>query len=159
MMTTSGDRALPRESLKVRRALLSRPRRGATPEERFAHVVEHYRQLYGVIGSPAYPPQPEALRAQIAAAVRRSFRPQAVARQLVAIAADRQRAARLGRIDAPTLLLHGEADPLIPVAAAHDLARRIPDARLTLLPGWGHDLPQPLWVPLADAIAQNAARG
>lgn len=158
MMTTSGDRALPTESLRVRRALLSRPRPAATPEQRLAHVLDHFVALYRLIGSPGYPTEPLALRERIAHSVRRSFRPQAVARQLVAIAADRHRAARLGRITTPTLIQHGEHDPLIPVAAAHDLARRIAGAQLDIIAGWGHDLPEPLWLPLAAGIAANAAR-
>lgn len=156
LMTTSGSRHLPRESLKVRRVLLSRPRRGGTPEQRIENILDHFVALYGVIGSPGYPTEAKTLRARIAESVHRSFRPQAVARQMVAIAADTHRAERLPRIQAPTLVLHGEADALIPVAAAHDLARRIPDARLETIPGWGHDLPEPLWPRLAQAIAQNA---
>jgi pimeloyl-ACP methyl ester carboxylesterase len=159
MMTTSGHRGLPSESLKVRRVLLSRPRRGATPAQRFENILDHFVELYGVIGSPGYPSEPHVLREHIARGVRRAYRPQAVARQLVAIAADRHRAERLPRIGAPTLVIHGEADPLIPVAAAHDLARRIPGARLETIPGWGHDLPEPLWPPLADAIEAIAAAG
>ncbi|MCF8207416.1 MAG: alpha/beta fold hydrolase [Methylotenera sp.] len=158
MMTTSGHRSLPKESLKVRRVLLSRPRPAATPAQKFENVLDHFAHVYGVIGSPGYPTAPEALRTRIAAVVKRSHRPQAVTRQLVAIAADRHRAERLPRITAPTLVLHGEADPLIPVAAAHDLARRIPGARLQTLPGWGHDLPEALWPTLAEAVAANAAR-
>jgi pimeloyl-ACP methyl ester carboxylesterase len=158
MMTTSGARGLPKESLKVRRAMLSRPRRGATPEQKLEHVLDHYVSLYGVIGSPGFPPEPQALRERIARGVKRSFRPQAVARQLVAIAADGHRAERLARITAPTLVIHGQDDPLIPVAAAHDLARRIRGATLELIPGWGHDLPEALWPQLAAAVAANAAR-
>ena len=159
MMTTSGHRSLPKESLKVRRAMLSRPRPAATPAQKFEHVLDHYVMLYGVIGSPGFPTEPQQLRARIALGVKRSFRPQAVARQLVAIAADRHRAERLSRIQAPTLVIHGEADPLIPVAAAHDLARRIAGARLQTIPGWGHDLPEALWPRLAEAIAEQARAG
>lgn len=159
MMTTSGHRSLPSESFKVRRAMLSRPKPGSTPEQTLQNILDHYARLYGVIGSPGYPPEPAALRARIERGVRRSFRPQAVARQLVAIAADRHRAERLGRISAPTLILHGQADALIPVAAAHDLARRIPGARLALIEGWGHDLPEPLWPRLAAGVAGIAGLG
>lgn len=158
MMTTSGDRSLPKESLKVRRALLSRPRRGSTPEQKLENILDHFVGLYGLIGSPGYPTDPAALRTRIAQGVQRSFRPQAVARQLVAIAADTHRAERLARIAAPTLVLHGEHDALIPAAAARDLAQRIPDVRLEIIPGWGHDLPEPLWPRLAAEIAANAAR-
>jgi pimeloyl-ACP methyl ester carboxylesterase len=129
MMTTSGARHLPKESLKVRRALLSRPRPGSTPEQKFNNIIDHYVGLYGVIGSPGYPPEPNALRERLARGVKRAFRPQAVARQLVAIAADGHRAERLPRIAVPTLIIHGQDDALIPLAAAHNLARRIPGLR------------------------------
>jgi len=156
MMTTSGHRGVPKESLKVRAALLSRPRPGATPQQRFENVLDHYVDLYGIIGSPGYPTEPGLLRERLARGVKRSFRPQAVARQMVAIAADAHRAERLPRITAPTLVIHGEGDALIPVGAAHDLARRIPGARLETIPGWGHDLPEALWPRLAAEIARNA---
>lgn len=158
MMTTSGHRGLPKESLRVRRAMLSRPRPATTPEQKFENILDHYVSLYGVIGSPGYPPEPKALRERIARGVKRAFRPQAVARQLVAIAADSHRAERLPRITTPTLVIHGQDDALIPVAAAHDLAKRIPDARLEIIPGWGHDLPEPLWPKLAASVAANAQR-
>ncbi|WP_457324303.1 alpha/beta fold hydrolase [Roseateles sp. P5_E11] len=158
MMTTSGDRSVPKESLKVRRALLSRPRPATTPQQKFENILDHYASLYGIIGSPGYPPEPSQLRERLASGVKRSFRPQAVARQIVAVAADVHRAERLPRITAPTLIVHGEDDALIPVAAAHDLAKRIPGARLETIPGWGHDLPEVLWPRLAAEIAANAAR-
>ncbi|MGM9481749.1 alpha/beta fold hydrolase [Roseateles sp. NT4] len=158
MMTTSGDRSVPKESLRVRGALLSRPKPASTPQQKFENILDHYVGLYGIIGSPGYPPEPEVLRERLARGVKRSFRPQAVARQMVAIAADAHRAERLPRITAPTLVIHGEADALIPVAAAHDLARRIPGAQLETIPGWGHDLPEALWPQLSAGIAANAAR-
>ncbi|RZL37267.1 MAG: alpha/beta fold hydrolase [Rubrivivax sp.] len=159
MMTSSGSRSLPRESFKVRRVLMSRPRRGATPAQKLENILDHFAAVYGVIGSPGYPPQPGQLRERIAEGVRRAYRPQAVARQMVAIAADNHRAERLDRITTPTLVLHGQDDALIPVAAGHDLAKRIPGARLEIIPGWGHDLPEPLWPRLAAAIASIAGLG
>ncbi|MFN3303578.1 MAG: alpha/beta fold hydrolase, partial [Roseateles sp.] len=111
MMTTSGHRSLPKESLKVRRMLLSRPRPGATPEQRQRNIVDHFVRLYGVIGSPGFPSEPQLLRERIALSVKRAYRPQAAARQLVAIAADSHRAVRLPNIQAPTLVLHGADDP------------------------------------------------
>jgi pimeloyl-ACP methyl ester carboxylesterase len=156
MMTTSGARGLPKESLKVRRALLSRPRPAATPEQKFENILDHYVGLYGIIGSPGFPPEPASLRRRLAHSVKRSFRPQAVARQLVAVGADQHRAERLSRVSVPTLVIHGQDDALIPVAAAHDLAKRIPGARLEIIPGWGHDLPDALWPRLAAEVARTA---
>jgi len=158
MMTSSGARNVPRESFRIRKVLMSRPRPGTTPAQTLSNLLDHFVALYGVIGSPAYPTPADELRERIAQSVQRSLRPQAVARQIVAIAADTHRAEQLPRITAPTRVLHGESDALIPVAAAHDLVARIPGATLDVIPGWGHDLPEPLWPRLAEAIAANAAR-
>ncbi|HEX6707329.1 MAG TPA: alpha/beta fold hydrolase [Albitalea sp.] len=154
MMTSSGARRLPGPSLKVRGALLSRP---ADPKS-LDSVVAHYVQLYKLIGSPGYPASDEYLHQRLGLSVRRSHRPRGVARQLVAIAADGDRSPWLSQIAAPTQVLHGLADPLVPVAAGRDLAVRIPNARLDLIEGMGHDLPQALWPRFADGIAAAAGR-
>ena len=154
MMTTSGARRLPGPSLRVRSALLSRP---ADPKN-LDSVVSHYVQLYKMIGSPGYPSSDEYLHQRLGMSVRRSHRPRGTARQLVAIAADGDRSPWLSRIGVPTQVLHGLADPLVPVAAGRDLAARIPNARLDLVEGMGHDLPQALWPRFADGISAAAAR-
>ena len=66
--------------------------------------------------------------------------PRGLLRQITAVAADRGRADLLARITSPTLVLHGNADPLVPVACGLDTSRRIPGARFALVPGMGHDL-------------------
>lgn len=149
MMTTSGSRHLPQPSLKVRLALMSRP---ADPRD-LDSVVDHFVKLYGVIGSPAYPAPPALLRERITASVRRSYRPAATVRQLAAIMADGDRTPMLPRIAAPTQVIHGAADPLVPVACAHDLSRHITGAKLDIIEGMGHDLPQPLWARFAAGVA------
>jgi pimeloyl-ACP methyl ester carboxylesterase len=60
---------------------------------------------------------------------------------MVAIVADGERAQQLGRIQSPTLVIHGDADPLVPLAHGQDTAQRIPGARLVTIEGMGHDLP------------------
>jgi pimeloyl-ACP methyl ester carboxylesterase len=139
--------------LRVRAALLSRPQ-GRDTEA----VVNHLEGLLGLIGSPAYPADPTALRARLRAATERAFRPAGTARQLMAVAADGDRTSLLARIQAPTRVIHGEADALVPVAAGRDLAARIAGAEADFIPGMGHDLPQQLLARLADGIAQNARR-
>jgi pimeloyl-ACP methyl ester carboxylesterase len=89
--------------------------------------------------------------------VRRAWRPDGTARQLLAVAADGDRSALLGRIQAPTRIIHGQADPLVPVAAAHDLQRKIAGATADIISGMGHDLPAALLPRLAAGIAANAA--
>lgn len=153
LMTTSGSRRLPQPAARVRRALLARPRSSAP-----ADVVPHLEKLLRVIGSPAFPPEPQRLRTRLEAMVRRSWHPQGTARQLIAVVADGDRTPMLAKIQAPTRVVHGAADPLIPPEAGRDLARRIAGAELDLIDGMGHDLPLQVLERLADGIAANARR-
>lgn len=154
MMTTTGSRWLPGPTMKVRAALVSRP---ADPH-RLDSIVDHFVRLYRLIGSPGYPADEADLRERITRAVRRSYHPQGVARQLVAIAADGNRTPLLRDIAAPTQVIHGLDDPLVPVAAGRDLVRRIAAAQGDFIAGMGHDLPAPLWTRYVDDIVQVAGR-
>ena len=151
VMTTSGARHLPQPRLAVRQALLKRPRSQA-----LADVVAHLERLLQIIGSPMYRPDPTRQRQRLEAMVRRAWRPDGTARQLLAVAADGDRSPMLGRIQARTRVLHGQADALVPVAAAADLQAKIPGAVLDLVPGMGHDLPLALLPRIAQAIADTA---
>jgi pimeloyl-ACP methyl ester carboxylesterase len=153
MMTTSGSRRLPQPSTRVKLALLARP-----ASQEHAAVVAHLQRLMRTIGSPAYPPGPQAERQRLDAAVARAWRPAGTARQLMAVVADGDRTPLLARIGAPTRVIHGRDDPLVPVAASHDLVARIAGAAADIVPGMGHDLPLQLLPHFAQGIAQNAAR-
>ena len=151
IMTTSGARHLPQPRLAVRRALLQRPASAALPD-----VVAHLERLLKIIGSPLYLPDPARQRQRLTAMIQRAWRPDGSARQLLAIAADGDRTPLLGRIQARTRVLHGQADALVPVAAAADLQAKIPGAVLDIVPGMGHDLPLALLPRIAGAIADTA---
>jgi len=153
MMTTSGARALPGPGPAVRHAMLARP---ASP--RPDDVVAHLTRLMALIGSPGYRPDPERLQQRLRASVQRSWHPAGTARQLLAILADGDRSPMLSRITAPTSVIHGEADALVPVAAGRDLVRRIAGAQGDFIPGMGHDLPLELLPRFAERIAETAAR-
>jgi pimeloyl-ACP methyl ester carboxylesterase len=84
--------------------------------------------------------------------------PAGTMRQLLAVVADGDRTPLLRRIRAPTRVIHGEDDPLVPVAAGRDLVDQISGAEGDFIPGMGHDLPLPLLPRLADGIAHNARR-
>lgn len=136
IMSSSGAGGLPQASGAVKRALLARPR-SASQED----VLAHYTRLFRIIGSPDFPVEPSYLRERILAGIRRSFYPEGTRRQMLAIAADRDtRAAQLHRITAPTLVIHGLADPLVPPENGRDTARRISQARFVGIEGMGHDL-------------------
>jgi pimeloyl-ACP methyl ester carboxylesterase len=136
IMSSSGARGLPSAEPQVLKALLSRPASSA-PQD----VVNHYINLYTVIGSPDFVVPEADLRERILAGVVRSFRPVGTMRQMLAIVADTTRADELQRIRCPTLVVHGKADPLVPLACGQDTARRIPGAHFEAIDGMGHDLP------------------
>ena len=153
IMTTSGARGLPQASPAVRRALLRRP---ASQDP--AVVAAHLQRFFHLIASPAYPTDPERLRRRVQQSVARAWRPAGPARQVAAVVADGDRTPLLDRIVAPTGVIHGDADTLVPVAAGHDLARRIRGAVLDIVPGMGHDLPLQVLPRLAADIAETVAR-
>jgi pimeloyl-ACP methyl ester carboxylesterase len=153
IMTTSGARNLKQAHPRVLRVLLSRPQ---TPDAQT--YLTHMSRVLSVIGSPDYPPDPQRLQQRLMASFSRAYRPAGTARQLVAVAADGDRSPLLHRIVAPTRVIHGEADPLVPVPAAHDLVQKIPGAVADIVPGMGHDLPLLLLPRIAEGIVQNAAR-
>jgi len=153
MMTTSGARHLPQPGWRVRRALLSRPA-SSQPEV----VVRHLESLLRIIGSPSFPPDAERQHERLLASVRRSWHPAGTVRQLLAVVADGDRSALLPRINMPTRIIHGLADPLVRVAAGRELAARITGAQADFVPGMGHDLPLQLLSRFADGMAENAAR-
>jgi pimeloyl-ACP methyl ester carboxylesterase len=154
MMTSSGSRRLPGPALQVRRAMISRPQQPRDPNS----VVAHYVRLYKMISSPGYPATDDYLHSRLSMAVRRSYRPQGTARQMVAIAADGDRTPLLERIKTPTQVIHGMHDPLVPVAAAHDLVAKIGGAKIDVIEGMGHDLPSALWPRFVADIRDAAGR-
>lgn len=154
MMTTSGARALPRPSWAVQRTLLSRPRGPGTNA-----AVDWIVHMLRTIGSPGYPPDLQALRARALESVQRAWHPAGSVRQLLAIVADGDRTPLLQRITAPTRIVHGMADPLVPLACGQHLAQHIARAETDFIPGMGHDLPDALLERFAQGIAHNAGRG
>ena len=151
IMSTSGNRKVSRPSKAARKVLLSRPADPKNPES----VIEHLVEMFGVIGSPGYPASKDELRSRIGKSVHRAYEPAGTARQLLAIIASGDRRKLLKTITAPTLVIHGAADPLVPVAAGRDTAQNIPGATLTVIEGMGHDFPEALLPRLAAAIVDH----
>jgi len=110
------------------------------------------------IGSPAYPWPPGALAARARAEADRAFNPPGIRRQMDAVGASGDRRPKLATITAPTMVLHGEADPLVPVAGARDTAANIAGAELRIIPGMGHDLPPAPYDIFVAAISRAVER-
>ena len=151
IFSSTGNPKLPPAKPEALKALVTRPK--TTEEEA---LVEHGIMLARTIGSPGYPTADERLRERTRASVRRSFYPEGPTRHLSAIVADGDRRDMLETISVPTLVLHGEDDPLVPCEGGRDTAAAIRGAKLKTIPGWGHDLPLELVDELADAIADHA---
>ena len=151
IMSSTGNPSLPRATAEANAVLMSRPG-GTDLDSLVAHGVKSSK----VIGSPGYPADEADIAARIRADLERQNYPAGFARQLAAIWANGDRRARLATIAAPTLVVHGADDPLVPVEAGRDTAAAIPGARLEEIAGMGHDLPQALVPTLVGLIAAHA---
>lgn len=135
LMSSSGARGLPEARPEVTRIMLGRP----VGKSRQA-AIDYSVRLFKTIGSPGFPMSDADLRQRVNASAQRSFNPQGTLRQLLAVFADSARADALAGVSAPTLVVHGKSDPLVPFACGEDTARRVPGARLAGIEGMGHDL-------------------
>ena len=152
IMSTTGNREVGQPHPEAIPALLERP-----PDD-LEGYVEAVVRAFGVVGSPGFDPDEETLRERARTSYGRGYNPAGTARQLVAILASGDRTDRLRELDVPTLVIHGMEDPLIDVSGGKATAEAIPEAKLELIEGMGHDLPRELWPWLIDLIAENAAR-
>ena len=153
IMSTTGNSAVPAAQPQAMAVLTNRPTTTDT-DSLVAFLVNAAR----VIGSPAYPSNEERLIKRVRADLARSYSPTGYLRQMAAIMASGDRRPQLASITAPTLVIHGDADPLVSVEGGRDTAANIKGAELKIIPGMGHDLPLPLVDTIADAIAGIALR-
>ncbi len=123
-------------------------------DEAVARVLETYR----VIGSPGYPLDEQWLSEVAGTSYDRGYDPLGVARQLLAIHASGDRTPGLRSLAVPTLVIHGEDDPLVQVAGGRATAEAVPDAELVVIPGMGHNLPRELWPQILDALQQHTRK-
>lgn len=154
IMSTTGNGKLPQAEKHAMEALIA-PITSMEEESLVAHGLNIAKN----IGSPGFPFDPEAQRERVLRNVRRSVYPAGPPRQLAAIIDDGCRRSRLASVLTPTLVLHGEDDPLVKLAAGEDTARHISGARLVTIPGWGHDIPLPLIPRVASEIVAHARGG
>lgn len=151
VMSTTGRRGLPRATPEAMAVLTDRPLKAD-----LANIVEFGVKAARAVGSPAFPAPEARLREKTTLDFHRSFHPIGALRQMAAIVADGDRSAMLRKITAPTLVIHGEADPLVPVEGGKDTAASIKGATLHLIPGMGHDLPLELVDEIVGKIAEVA---
>jgi pimeloyl-ACP methyl ester carboxylesterase len=152
IMSNTGSRWTGMPSRKAMAVLLGRPPRGRDA------AIERGVATFKVIGSPGYPFDEERIRRVVGRSYDRGHSAAGVARQLHAITASGDRTQALRGVRAPAVVIHGSRDVLVRPAGGRATARAIPNARLKIIDGMGHDLPRQLWPVFAEEIAATAAR-
>jgi pimeloyl-ACP methyl ester carboxylesterase len=155
IMSSTGNPALPQAAPDVM-AMMMRPVPDPYTDETgfLAHSLAFARRIAG----SGHPCDDEAHRLLALEEVGRGYDPGGAGRQIAAMAVTGDRRARLATITAPTLVVHGADDPLMPPACGRDTAASIPNAELMTIAGMGHDLPAALYQAIAEAIDRTARR-
>jgi len=152
VMSTSGHRSMPGPDRLVSRHVFTGSPKGNDREA----VIAHNMRTIELIGSPAYPVDEETRREMTSNSFDRCFFPSGFKRHVAAIIKDGDRRSRLRRITAPTLVIHGREDRLVPLAGGIDTAKHIPGAKLEIIDGMGHNFPVELWPQIIDLITGHA---
>ena len=150
IMSTTGNRAVGEASPLGLEALTTVP-----PSDRdgFLEALVGARRK---ISSPGFPFDEKRARRIAELGFERGYHPKGTVRQTIAIILSGDRTERLGEIEVPTVVIHGEDDPLIGVSGGRATAQAIPGAKLVRIPGMGHDLPAGVWDRVASEIVANA---
>ena len=150
IMSTTGAPDLPQAKPEVAMMLL------APAAKSLEEHIQKSRQWAHMLNGPGFPVDEARAREQAIANYERCFYPVGTGRQLAAIFASGSRREALRSLAVPTLVIHGKADPLIPVEGGIDTAEAIPNAKLWVIEGLGHALPPETWPEVVTAIARHA---
>jgi len=151
IMSHTGNKDLPGPTKTVSNHLLSKPTSNSEADRQVFHV-----KTWQLIGSPGYPSTAAQTTNYVCDQLERGISPVGTARQMLAILATPNRVPMLAKLKMPCQVIHGNCDPLIPVEGGHDTAKAIPHAKLHLIDGMGHDLPQPLHEQICGLILEQA---
>ena len=132
---------------------------GPPPNSPLDVIADNAVRVWGIIGSPRYPAPEQRIRDEAIEGYERCYYPWGVARHFSAIIASGSLARYDRQITAPTVVLHGRADKLQRPFGGRVVARAIRDARLVLIDGMGHDLPEQLWDRVISELTGTFAQG
>ncbi len=153
IMSTTGDPAVGQPTEHAMQALMA-----PMPSNR-EEALDRTLQTWRTIRSPGFAFDEDKVRELAEISYERAFDPGGFGRQLVAIFASGDRTDRLRAVEAPALVIHGDADPLIQPSGGEATAAAIPGAELLMIEGMGHDLPRGAWDQILEAIAGIVRRG
>ncbi|MEX2292819.1 MAG: alpha/beta fold hydrolase [Acidimicrobiales bacterium] len=151
IMSTTGEQDIGQPTPEAMAALMA-----PIPTSR-DEAVESLALTRKVIGSPDHFDE-GVVRAVAGTAYDRCWNPSGTARHLLAVAASGSRADGLAKLDVPTLVIHGDRDPLVAPSGGERTAALVPGAELLLLEGMGHDLVPAFIGPIVEAVTSLAAR-
>jgi pimeloyl-ACP methyl ester carboxylesterase len=151
IMSTTGDPSLPGPTPEAQEVLFTPP-----PEERQAYI-DFRVKLWQIFSGEGAQINLDKIRSREAMFYDRGLNPEASPRQLAAIMASGNRRALLEKVDVPALVIHGDIDPLVPLACGEDTANAIPGAKLSVIKGMGHnlDLVPQLWDEVIGVIQEH----
>lgn len=147
--STTGDTSVGQPTAQALGALARPP---ATSREQ---AVQGGAAASRVFSSPGFRASDAELLQRAMTKYDRSYRPQGRQRQIAAVAASPDRTKALREVTVPTMVIHGDADPLVNVSGGQATAAAIPGAELIVIPGLGHDLPRGAWPQIIEAILRN----
>lgn len=150
IMATSGAPGLPPPQLAAMTVLMT-----PTPTDR-AGYIERHLHVMKVLRGGIFPEEERHDARRAARAFDRGVNPAGYARQLAAIIASGSRKERLASLRTPTLVIHGDRDPLVPIECGKDVAQTVPGAHMLTIRGMGHALPRSAWPQVIDAIVEHA---
>jgi pimeloyl-ACP methyl ester carboxylesterase len=150
IMSNTGNRWRGQPAFEIYRYLLRK-----APDDREGYI-EYTTKVFEAIGSRGLPFDKDRVRDMVARSYDRGHDPAGPGRQLGAIIASGDRTAELQTIRAPTLVIHGSKDKMVARSGGVATAKAIPGAKLMVVEGMGHDLPEAAWPQLVDAIANHA---
>jgi pimeloyl-ACP methyl ester carboxylesterase len=152
VMSSTGEPGLPGPTPEAQKALTRR-----APAEREAYIA-HTLANGRIFTGTGFPFDETRLADVAGRCFDRAYDPAGIGRQFLAVTASGSRHEALAEVRLPSLVIHGDADPLIPLASGEATADAIPNARLEIIPGMGHDLPQGAWPILAQLISDHTAK-
>jgi len=150
IMATSGAPGLPPPRPAALSMLMT-----PTPVDREGYMQRHLDAMKTLRGG-IFPEEEKYDVPRAARAFERGVNPDGYARQLAAIIASGSRKERLALLRTPTLVVHGDRDPLVPIECGMDVAHTVPYARMVTVRGMGHALPRSAWPQVIDAIAEHS---
>jgi pimeloyl-ACP methyl ester carboxylesterase len=127
----------------------------APPSDRDEYI-EYFVKRQQILSGSHYPLDEANIRNLAARTFDRCFYPQGTARQLAAILASGNRKEALKNVQTSTLVIHGDADPLVPLEGGKDTAASIPGAQLAIINGMGHDIPPKVAPKIIELITKHA---